>query len=63
MTGFCSCLIHQAQLPNKLGTYIFKLRLATATKLGIAELVPSETRNLMLQFASATPRNRCRSSQ
>jgi len=25
---------------------------------GIAELVPSETRNLMLQFASATPRNR-----
>jgi hypothetical protein len=24
----------------------------------IAELVPSETRNLMLQFASATPRNR-----
>jgi len=32
---FCSCLIHQAQLPNKLGNYIFKrgllrLRLATA---------------------------------
>jgi len=24
---FCSCLIHQAQLPNKLGNYIFKLRL------------------------------------
>jgi hypothetical protein len=21
-TGFCSCLIHQAQLPNKLGNYI-----------------------------------------
>ena len=30
---------------------------------GIAELVPSKTRNLMLQFASATPRNRYRSSQ
>jgi hypothetical protein len=25
---------------------------------GIAELVPSETKKLMLQFASATPRNR-----
>jgi len=25
---FCSCLIHQAQLPNKLGNYIFKLFLA-----------------------------------
>jgi len=24
-SGFCSCLIHQAQLPNKLGNYIFKL--------------------------------------
>ena len=23
-SGFCSCLIHQAQLPNKLGNYIFK---------------------------------------
>jgi hypothetical protein len=22
---FCSCLIHQAQSPNKLGNYIFKL--------------------------------------
>ena len=22
--NFCSCLIHQAQLPNKLGNYIFK---------------------------------------
>ena len=27
-SGFCSCLIHQAQLPNKLGNYSFKLRLA-----------------------------------
>jgi hypothetical protein len=26
--GFCSCLIHQAQLLNKLGDYSFKLRLA-----------------------------------
>ena len=31
-SGFCSCLIHQAQLPNKLGNYIFKLRLATTEK-------------------------------
>ena len=22
--NFCSCLIHQAQLPNKLGNFIFK---------------------------------------
>jgi len=22
--NFCSCLIHQAHLPNKLGNYIFK---------------------------------------
>jgi len=29
-SGFCSCLIHQAQLPNKLGNYIFKLCLAMA---------------------------------
>ena len=36
-SGFCSCLIHQAQLPNKLGNYIFEL--------GIAEPVPSKTRN------------------
>ena len=28
------------------------------SRLQIAEPVPSETRNLMLQFASATPRNR-----
>ena len=28
----CSCLIHQAQLPNKLGNYIFKLRLAMTRK-------------------------------
>jgi hypothetical protein len=31
-SGFCSCLIHQAQLPNKLGNYIFKLRLITTEK-------------------------------
>jgi len=31
-SGFCSCLIHQAQLPNKLGNYIFKLRLVTTEK-------------------------------
>jgi len=29
-SGFCSCLIHQAQLFNKLGNYIFKLCLAMA---------------------------------
>jgi len=28
------------------------------SRFEIAELVPSETRNLVLQFASATPRNR-----
>ena len=27
------------------------------SRFEIAELVPSETRNLVLQFASATPRN------
>jgi len=27
-SGFCSCLIHQAQLPNKLGNYSFKPLLA-----------------------------------
>jgi len=32
-SGFCSCLIHQAQLPNKLGNYIFKLRRATTKKV------------------------------
>jgi hypothetical protein len=31
-SGFCSCLIYQAQLPNKLGNYIFKLRLITTEK-------------------------------
>jgi hypothetical protein len=31
-SGFCSCLIHQAQLPNKLGNYIFKLSLVTTEK-------------------------------
>jgi hypothetical protein len=31
-SGFCSCLIHQAQLPNKLGNHIFKLRLVTTEK-------------------------------
>jgi len=36
-SGFRSCLIHQAQLPNKLGNYIFEP--------GIAEPVPSKTRN------------------
>ena len=33
-------LIHQAQLPNKLGNYIFKLCLATAANLGIASSLP-----------------------
>jgi len=31
---FCSCLVHQAQLPNKLGNYTFKLRLAMTEKDG-----------------------------
>jgi len=30
---FCSCLIHQAQLPNKLGNYIFKLFLAMTSEI------------------------------
>ena len=49
-TKFRSCLIHQAQLPNKLGNYILKHRHSLPPgereSGGIAELLPSETKNL-----------------
>ena len=38
-SGFCSCLIHQAQLPHKLGNYSFKLCLAMTGESVIASEV------------------------
>ena len=43
-----------------IAPFLWSLRVKRGNPGGvreIAELVPSETRNLMLQFASATPRN------
>jgi hypothetical protein len=49
-----------ARLFSVIATFLLSLRAEGVAIPGkkIAELVPSETRNLMLQFASATPRNR-----